>query len=371
MRRALAIFVFVALAGSVALAQFTTVTGTVTDPNGLAYANGTIAATLVTSASPTLNGFAYTPPTQPTGLNLQGSFTMRLADNTQLSPGGTTWNFQVCSALGTVQPVAGKGPICFSVTGVTISGASQSITATLAPAALALSNSSGIPSGDITLTGNLLFSPTDTYYIGGPTGLFAPHKIMLGNGILIAPDTGSGATAMGVLTAQANYLLVKAETPVSGSYEPGCQFLSNNSGLHGAVQCLLAQGFGGSAVAADATAGWLIGINNSGTQTDSWLVNNQGINNEDHLNQGSWNDLTGAASQSNRTGGTCAMSAGTTCTFTLVRAFTATPICIVTAQGTNITGGAAACSVSGTTVTITAAAANSNTWGALLVGNPN
>jgi hypothetical protein len=148
MRRAWQIFVFVAVAGCSAAAQFTTVTGTVTDPNGLAYAFGTISPTLVSSASPTLNGFAYTPPNQPTGLNSAGSFTLRLADNTQLSPGGSTWNFTVSCAAGCVPVAGGKGPVSFTVTGIIISGASQSITATLTAAALALSNiAGGVPTG--------------------------------------------------------------------------------------------------------------------------------------------------------------------------------------------------------------------------------
>lgn len=43
----------VCLLSGAAFAQFTTVTGTVTDPNGLPYANGTIAPVLVISGSPT------------------------------------------------------------------------------------------------------------------------------------------------------------------------------------------------------------------------------------------------------------------------------------------------------------------------------
>jgi hypothetical protein len=121
-----------------AAAQFTTVSGTVTDPNGLPYANGTITATLITSASPTLGGFPYTPPTQPTGLNSAGSFVMQLADNTQLSPGGTQWSFKVCSAIATVQPAFGSGPVCFTPAAITISGTSQNITAQLTAAALTL-----------------------------------------------------------------------------------------------------------------------------------------------------------------------------------------------------------------------------------------
>jgi hypothetical protein len=127
------------LASTLAAAQFTTVTATVVDPNGLPYAGGTVSATLVASASPTLNGFAYSPPTQPTGLNTAGKFTIRLADNTVLLPAASTWNFKVCSAIGTILPAGGTGPVCFTVTGVTISGASQDISATLNAAAVALS----------------------------------------------------------------------------------------------------------------------------------------------------------------------------------------------------------------------------------------
>jgi hypothetical protein len=128
-----------------AAAQFTTVSGTVTDPNGLPYANGTISAQLVISASPvfTATKQPYTPPTQPVGLSPAGSFVMQLADVTALSPGGGTYSFKVSCAAGCVPVAGGKGPISFTVTGITISGASQSITTTLTAAAPALSNSAG------------------------------------------------------------------------------------------------------------------------------------------------------------------------------------------------------------------------------------
>jgi hypothetical protein len=126
-----------------AAAQFTQVTGTVIDPNSIPYAFGTISATLVSSASPTLNGLPYTPPTQPTGLDQSGKFIMQLADNTVLLPAATQWKFTVCSTIGTVQPSIGKGPVCFTAGPITISGTSQDITATLNAAALALTLSSG------------------------------------------------------------------------------------------------------------------------------------------------------------------------------------------------------------------------------------
>jgi hypothetical protein len=139
---------------ALSFAQFTTVTGTVTDPNGLAYANGTISPGLVLpgGTSPTLNGLPYTPPSQPTGLDGAGKFTMRLADNTVLLPGSTQWTFLVCSAAGTIQPAGGKGPVCFNVPALTISGSSQSITSNISAVALALSTNPG--TGTVTSSGS-------------------------------------------------------------------------------------------------------------------------------------------------------------------------------------------------------------------------
>jgi hypothetical protein len=125
----------------VAAAQFTNVSGTVTDPNGLPYASGTITAALVSSGTPSfIGGLGYTPPTQPTGLNAKGVFVVRLADTTQLSPAGSKWIFTVCSAIGTVQPAGGPGSVCFSTGPLTISGAAQDISAQLQAAALPLSS---------------------------------------------------------------------------------------------------------------------------------------------------------------------------------------------------------------------------------------
>jgi len=174
------------LFASSAWAQFTTVTGTVVDPNGLAYANGTITPSLVTTASPTLNGLAYTPPTQPVGLNLAGSFTMRLADNTVLLPGGTTWNFLVCSAAGTVQPAGGKGPVCFTVSGLTISGTSQNISSQLNAGAGLLSGGCIAANGNVSCP-TLTLTPVATIQdTSGNTLQFSGA-----NGISIGDFTGA------------------------------------------------------------------------------------------------------------------------------------------------------------------------------------
>jgi hypothetical protein len=69
------------------------------------------------------------------------------------------------------------------------------------------------------------------------------------------------------------------------------------------------------------------------------------------------------------TGGTCSMAATTSCTITIATTYT-TPVCIATQQSATLTGGDVGCTVSGTTVTITSAVANSETWGAFVFGNP-
>lgn len=200
-----------------AAAQFTTVTGTVTDPSGLPYAGGTISAGLVLpgGTSPTLNGLPYTPPSQAVGLDRNGSFTMQLADNTVLLPAATKWTFLVCSAVGTVQPAGGRGPVCFNVPAITISGGSQSITSNIAavpPPALTIATS-------ITGSGTNPFVATTTLQL--PAGAcpnpslgfgnsvdgffgFGTHQVgMCSNGFLAANFNGSdgfilnGATFLG------------------------------------------------------------------------------------------------------------------------------------------------------------------------------
>jgi hypothetical protein len=183
-----------------AAAQFTTVTGTVTDPNTLPYAFGTIVPTLVSSSTPkfTSTNLPYTPPTQPVGLDGTGSFVMNLADVTTLTPGGSTYNFQVCSGPNaTVFPAFGKGPVCFSVTGVTISGASQSITSTLVAAAVPLTvnfGGGGSVSGSGT-TGRVAVW-TSTSAIGAPSPFTASAgQVQLGFG---GGPLGNSVASIGV-----------------------------------------------------------------------------------------------------------------------------------------------------------------------------
>jgi hypothetical protein len=72
--------------------------------------------------------------------------------------------------------------------------------------------------------------------------------------------------------------------------------------------------------------------------------------------------------------GSCAMAAASTCTFSIPASFSSTPLTYVSIDAASTvpaTANSAKCSVSGTTVTVTAGASNSLTWDCLLVGAPD
>ena len=123
----------------------TAVTGTITDPNSIAYYPATVQACLTpVTTDPVVNGVHvnnnqgvnYCGPQVST--SPVGSFSMALWPNAGITPGSTQWTFTV-TATGS-SPPAGKGPQTFQVP-VTISGSSQSVSATLSAVAPVLLNS--------------------------------------------------------------------------------------------------------------------------------------------------------------------------------------------------------------------------------------
>lgn len=119
-----------------AWAQFTTVSGTVIDPNGVPYAFGTITATLPTNGvTPLINGNQFSG-SGSAGLDRNGSFTMQLADNSLMVPNTLQWVFTVCSGAGTVNPAFGSAPTttAFNITaGISVIGATFNVDYTCQP----------------------------------------------------------------------------------------------------------------------------------------------------------------------------------------------------------------------------------------------
>lgn len=148
MRRILlgaAVFFMCAVAASAQ--NFTTVTGTITDTNGLPYSNASVTAEI----QPAGTNPAVPPPcagqtstncgisgVQRGSADVNGTFSMTLASNAAIIPGGTQWKFTVTITPG-IPPPAGTGSQSCTAT-VSISGASQSVTASFS-ACPRLSNS--------------------------------------------------------------------------------------------------------------------------------------------------------------------------------------------------------------------------------------
>lgn len=151
--RSLWLFAVLFLAALPAVSQtLTQVSGTITDPNGLAYSSAsiTIALTPQGGASPTLTpctnpvGCSFTIPS-PIITNSAGSFTVALYANASILPASTQYAFTV-NEPGIPAPL-GTGPQTFTYT-VTITGASQSLSSGMSALASALTHvTGGAPSG--------------------------------------------------------------------------------------------------------------------------------------------------------------------------------------------------------------------------------
>jgi hypothetical protein len=191
MKKLFFVLAIVFLCARPAAAQFTQVSGTVTDVNGIPYAcaGATITAQIVNNNGQSLylSGQQFSPqpastklgcPTDPSSPSTPGAFAVQLADNAQIRCGSgpnivtcaqqTQWLFTV-NTTG-IAPPMGTGPQTCSAT-LTISGASQSVSASFAACpALSRGGGGGGASGGSIVTNGLIgqyqILPTET-----PAGL--------------------------------------------------------------------------------------------------------------------------------------------------------------------------------------------------------
>jgi hypothetical protein len=198
---------------------FTTVSGTITDPNGIPWSGGTVSAQFITpgGTAPTLNGQPFTSTTASGLLGPGGSFTMRLGDNGVIacptSPCGT-WQFTISIAPG-VLPPAGKGPQSFTVTTAincgtntpaTCTANAMTITSTLAPVpALSFTSGgglSGMTAGQVPIAATAS-TVTSSKPIQGSAdaGIMGAGSITGGLATLLCTDSNGGATTAGCPTS--------------------------------------------------------------------------------------------------------------------------------------------------------------------------
>ena len=210
---------------------------------------------------------------------------------------------------GTINTASGPGLAYYPGAGTTIS-ADPNITTDGAGHLITAAGAAAGPFG-------VQFGPTST------VGLYASGTAQI--------SLGTGVSSAGV-----TLLSGTVELPNTG----GFKFSGTSASNGGAASGLCANGTGVVEIATGSTC------------------NAQGALQARHLTQDAANGYAGS----------CTMAAGTSCTATLTAAYT-TPVCTVAVQGTTVIAGA--CSVSGTTVTVTAASSNSATWAFHVFGNPN
>jgi hypothetical protein len=208
-------FLFAFCFPETARAQFTTVTATVTDPNGIPYAGAVMNAILVPGAAGgyTLNGAPYSGRVGPATLDSTGKFTANFGDVTLITPGSPQWQITIDSNPGGILPPFGTGSQTFTYTstGTTISGGSPvNISSSLNALAPKLTNIT-LGAGTVTSfsAGNLspLFTTSVATATTTPALSFA-QTTQTANQIFAGP--GSGAAANPTFRS-----LVAADLPVT------------------------------------------------------------------------------------------------------------------------------------------------------------
>ena len=258
-------FLFVAPAR----AQFTTVTGNIDDPSGIPYAGGTISAQLVPGSSGPwrLSGQPYSGIVGSVTLDSTGSFSIRVGDNSLITPGGTQWVFTVRSAGATIQPPLGTGAQTFQTPPITITGATQNITANIdAVPVAALTNitvgsgtvtsittSGPITGGPITTTGNL-DCPTCVVNNLPNTGT-AAMTLDMGLSLAFNPPQSSGCTPLAAGICYDNSAAQDLVITPNGSDRDYVAYINPFIGLPVSLNCAEWQSSGGGTVGALGDAG--------------------------------------------------------------------------------------------------------------------
>jgi len=290
----LAVLVF-ALACPMALRaqNFTLVSGTVTDPNGVAYYPAQVQACLTpVTTDPVVNGQHVNPnPGTPYCVSAQtskaGVFQMSLPANASITPAGTQYLFTVTTPGS--GPPAGTGPQNFTTSAVTISGSTQSVTGSFTglPALLNSGSGGGTPCTSIASSVQYdnagafgctpwVFTPADSSGVfceASCASLTQQTSAYAGFGIFDPANTsvyqnaaflGKGTSATGGSFLEVDSLVV-SQGQGSGEFAQAGNFfstISGNTGSSGSVGCVVETG-GGPPCAAG-----LIGIGGD-IETDS------------------------------------------------------------------------------------------------------
>jgi len=212
MRKTVLVLSLILAIASRGYAQFTNVTGTIIDPNGMPYGGATIKAQLtnpaatvtVNNAGQCASAGAGAAPCQlpiqgnagPFTVQPNGSFSFTLFDNAQIRPVSTQWIFSV--STGGIAVPAGTGPQSCTAT-LTITGANQDISSNLScPSQVQIVNPSRVFNGS---------GPASNAAVGPFTMLTVPAQPAAGTRYVFSPyvtQTVLGVTCAGNSTVTVN-----------------------------------------------------------------------------------------------------------------------------------------------------------------------
>ena len=340
--------VFFLSAVSMSAQNSTTVSGTVKDSNGVPYSNSTVQAQLLpVGATPTIpppcNGQNATPCVVSAfsrgSTDAAGNFTMNLASNAVLSPGGTQWQFTV-NTSGAPPPL-GTGPQTCTAT-LTISGASQSVSASFS-ACPALGNGGALVIA-VTPTVNAIYASPSC---PSPT---PPNCFQVFNDVKVTTDAiyTAGSTTVGTQVTDPAFVAGSEEGKIAfGTFNcPGTvsncvdncpqTTISSVTDAHHVVVGIACTN---NSSAAPHTNNWFWGHDDGATLVSAFSV--------------VVNGSTGASSRQNLFL-PCGMM------------FTSVPAFIVPPGIRNINGGISGCGGGGATVVVPLPKMNCNTTGACL-----
>jgi hypothetical protein len=208
MWRTFAVALLALFLSPLALAQTTSVSGTITDSGAVVWKNGTYLFTF--TPSPTnpnaqyfqngvaFNKFQTVPALGPGALDNTGSLTgVAVPDNLTITPSGSTWAVQVCPAA-----TASNG--CFKVP-LTITGATQNITSAVVPPPIVVNLSNPPPGAAAYTDGEIVGAKVGSFYFNLTDSLIHicngfPPCIWLPVGNVSGTVSTSGAPAAGNLT---------------------------------------------------------------------------------------------------------------------------------------------------------------------------
>src|ERR1051326_3793341 len=98
MKLIIKLFALLAISALPAAAQFTSVTATVKDSNNTLYTKGSYSISFVGAGNAMLGSFGLFPRNVVGTLDSSANMAITLADNNQVTPAGSQWQFDICDS---------------------------------------------------------------------------------------------------------------------------------------------------------------------------------------------------------------------------------------------------------------------------------